>query len=130
MDKMTKYRELIERHLSELAAYANRSPNDEVETQCVFDEAHDQYLLVNVGWANRRRIRAITLHVHRHRAGSRERSARGHCTCVSPARIAALDRICACVSQFPSLCGVSAHDPYAVRAREELIAEGVFPRRG
>ncbi len=63
MDKVTKYRELIERHLSELAAYANRSPNDGVETQCVFDEAHDQYLLVNVGWADRRRIRAVTLHV-------------------------------------------------------------------
>lgn len=63
MDKLTKYRHLIKRHLSELAAYANRAPADGVETQCVFDEDHDQYLVLNVGWADRRRIRNTTLHV-------------------------------------------------------------------
>jgi hypothetical protein len=43
MDKLKRYRELLKKHLTELAAFFNRSPAPGVETQCVFDDEHDQY---------------------------------------------------------------------------------------
>ena len=63
MDKLTRYRELVKQHLNDWASYINRSRRSGVETQCVIDEAHDQYLLVSIGWSNRRRIRNVLLHV-------------------------------------------------------------------
>ena len=46
MDKLTSYRTLIRRLLSELAALVNRQPTPGVETLCVFDQERDQYLLL------------------------------------------------------------------------------------
>lgn len=63
MEKMTKYRDLVKRLLEERSEPANRGSGNGVETQCVFDEAHDQYLLVHVGWQNRHRIRGTPLHL-------------------------------------------------------------------
>jgi hypothetical protein len=63
MDKTARYRELIKRYLSDFSGYANRAPHDGIETECAFDETHDQYFLVSVGWADRLRIRNTLLHV-------------------------------------------------------------------
>lgn len=41
----------------------NRHPHPEKETEVVCDEEHDHYMLVNVGWAGKRRIRGTTLYV-------------------------------------------------------------------
>jgi hypothetical protein len=63
MDKLMQYRELVKRHLMGLAALVKSQPLPGVETDCVFDEDRDHYLLLNVGWSKRRRVRGITLHV-------------------------------------------------------------------
>jgi hypothetical protein len=63
MDKLTRYRDLIKRYLSDLAALVNRDPKAGVETSCVFDEDRGHYLLINTGWARGRRIRGATLYV-------------------------------------------------------------------
>jgi hypothetical protein len=63
MDKLTTYRNLVKKILSDLAAFANRSPDPEVETSCVFDEERDAYLLTSMGWSGRNRVRAMTVFV-------------------------------------------------------------------
>lgn len=63
MDKLTRYRALIKQILSDLAALLNRRPNPAVESLCVFDDERNQYLLVNIGWAQNRRVRDTTLFV-------------------------------------------------------------------
>jgi len=63
MDKLTTYRNLIQRLLTEYAALVNRQPTPGVETLCIFDEERDHYLLVTVGWAQNHRVRNTTLYV-------------------------------------------------------------------
>jgi hypothetical protein len=63
MDKLSRYRELVKRLFNEWSTFINRSRDKSVETQCVFDDDHDQYLLVSLGWTNRRRVRHVLLHV-------------------------------------------------------------------
>ena len=52
MDKIEKYRQIIEKILTE---HANQPySHDEIETKTVFDRASDRYLLVDVGWRKKR----------------------------------------------------------------------------
>ncbi len=63
MDKLT-YRTLMKKLFTDYCDLMNRSaaPN-RVETKVVFDEQHDQYMLVNVGWAGRKRFRGTTVYL-------------------------------------------------------------------
>ena len=63
MDKLTKYRQLIKQLLLEQVALAERPPLAEVETIPVFDEEHDDYLIRDVGWLQRKRVRNTLLDV-------------------------------------------------------------------
>ncbi|MBM4089129.1 MAG: XisI protein [Planctomycetes bacterium] len=66
MDKRLSYRQLIERHISDLASLIREqhpASRTGVECECVFDEQRDHYLLLKIGWSGSRRIRATTLHV-------------------------------------------------------------------
>ncbi len=62
MDKLEKYRNLIEKiltqHASEPYSYGD------IRSQTVFDRTNDQYLLVDVGWNNKRfRVHGALVHV-------------------------------------------------------------------
>lgn len=61
MDKIERYREIIERILSEYAAipYAY----GEIKSEPVFDHQRDSYLLVNVGWHKGRRMHGCLVHI-------------------------------------------------------------------
>jgi hypothetical protein len=61
MDKVTTYRTVIKNILSELAEISNRQPVPGVETICVFDEKHDEYLLMDVGWMDEKRVLTLIL---------------------------------------------------------------------
>ena len=61
MAKIDKYRDYIERILTEFSNY--KSINEEVEAQTIFDRQRDHYQLVHVGWRNKRRIYGCVLHV-------------------------------------------------------------------
>ena len=63
MDRITNYRELVKQQLTQVATYLTGSRSGDVETQCVFDDEHDQYLLLRTGWNAGRRIRGTTLHI-------------------------------------------------------------------
>lgn len=41
----------------------NRQPVPELDTELVFDEAHDNYMLLVVGWSPHGRVRDATLFV-------------------------------------------------------------------
>jgi hypothetical protein len=63
MDKITNYRSLVKRLLSEFAALCDGSPNRELETLCIFDEERDHYLLMSLGWTADERVMGITVYV-------------------------------------------------------------------
>lgn len=61
MDKLKKYRETVEKILSEYAAipYAY----GDIERRTVFNRATDGYLLYVVGWDGRERVHGIISHI-------------------------------------------------------------------
>lgn len=60
MDKLTKYRELVQ---SLLTRYANEDVVDsEVEVQLILDEERDHYQWMNVGWENLNRVYRCIIH--------------------------------------------------------------------
>ena len=63
MDKLIEYRALIKRLLTYYAELLNRRPTPGEEVEVVFDEIHDHYILVNIGWAQKRRVRANIVYV-------------------------------------------------------------------
>jgi XisI protein len=61
VDRLTKYRQVIQAVLSE---YAEGSPlGGEIESETVFDIVSDRYLLVDLGWNGQRRIYACLIHL-------------------------------------------------------------------
>ena len=63
MDKVDTYRTEIKRLLQAYAAIVRRQPVPRVETLLAFDETHDQYLWLQAGWAEARRVSGVTVHV-------------------------------------------------------------------
>jgi hypothetical protein len=61
MAKLEKYRECIEKLLTQYAA--RDSGEDGVEAQKIFDTEHDHYQLSYVGWHNQRRIYGPVMHL-------------------------------------------------------------------
>ncbi|MCU0490939.1 MAG: XisI protein [Chloroflexaceae bacterium] len=61
MDRLNHYRQLIEQTLRSYAqipyAYGD------IESKVVIDHENDQYLLVNVGWDNMRRVHGCLVHI-------------------------------------------------------------------
>ncbi len=62
MDKVEKYRKIIEKILTE---HANQPySHDDIKSQTVFDRENDRYLLVDVGWRKKRfRVHGTLVHV-------------------------------------------------------------------
>ncbi len=64
MDKLTRYRHLIKKLLTNYADLINQnSPNPEITTELILDEERDQYLLVNTGWMKHQRMRGTTVYL-------------------------------------------------------------------
>ena len=61
MDRIENYRNIIEKVLTEYAeipyAYG------EVKSETIFDRRNDRYLLLTIGWKNRRRIHGVLVHI-------------------------------------------------------------------
>ncbi|MEM7533183.1 MAG: XisI protein [Chloroflexota bacterium] len=56
MDRLVSYRNIVKDLLKTQAKYMEESPQQAIETQLSFDELHDNYLLLNVGWTKRGRM--------------------------------------------------------------------------
>jgi XisI protein len=64
MDKLDRYRELIESKLGEVAALLKRAVSaKQLRDQVVFDRQRDNYLVVQEGWDGSRRIHSIVVHI-------------------------------------------------------------------
>lgn len=61
MEKIEKYRQIIQEILSRHAGY--KEGVEGVEAQTIFDPIHDHYQLVHVGWRNRRRVYGCVVHI-------------------------------------------------------------------
>ncbi|MEA5566573.1 XisI protein [Anabaena sp. UHCC 0399] len=64
MAKLEKYREYVQRVLSEYAQRrTSHHQNDELEMQTIFDTIHDHYQLIYVGWDKGRRVYGPVIHL-------------------------------------------------------------------
>ncbi|QYX31968.1 XisI protein [Sphaerospermopsis torques-reginae] len=64
MDKLTSYRSLIKKILTEYEQIASKTPNPSgVDSVLAFDEQRDQYIWGQVGWHEDKKITAITVYV-------------------------------------------------------------------
>jgi|SRR5579871_1988318 len=62
MDKVTQYREIVQRIL--LPYVSHRYANADVENEAVFDRENDHYLIMQMGWQEGiRRIHGCLLHL-------------------------------------------------------------------
>lgn len=61
MDKLEYYRHLIQKVLTEYYELGAKSTNSTLENALIFDQQHDHYLLMVIGWQGEERIKANTL---------------------------------------------------------------------
>ena len=63
MDKLEYYRHLIRKVLTEYYELDAKSTDSTLESALIFDEGHDHYLLIVMGWLPEERIKVNTIHV-------------------------------------------------------------------
>ncbi|MCB9434396.1 MAG: XisI protein [Ardenticatenaceae bacterium] len=63
MDKLNHYRQLIKTFLTSYATLLNEANVPGLETQTVFDENHDRYMVYRIGWWDTRRIHSVALYI-------------------------------------------------------------------
>ncbi|MGB3514509.1 MAG: XisI protein [Microcoleaceae cyanobacterium] len=60
MDKINRYREIIEKLIKEYSS--DEYKRSGVDRELIFDTKNDHYQIVNVGWENNRRVYGCILH--------------------------------------------------------------------
>ncbi|MCZ6681275.1 MAG: XisI protein [Candidatus Poribacteria bacterium] len=61
MDRRKEYKTIIKQLLLD---YAQIKPaNGDIETEVIFDEDREQFLLLNIGWDGKRRVHSTTFHI-------------------------------------------------------------------
>ncbi len=63
LDRILTHRELVKKHLEEYRALLAQQPMPGVEAHCIFDTEQDEYLLVEWGWDEKKRVRRVILFV-------------------------------------------------------------------
>ncbi len=66
MDNLERYREVIKMIIGEYHRLNLSLPDSAVESVCVFDEIHDHYLLILMGWEGSERVKSVMIHVRLH----------------------------------------------------------------
>ncbi|MGD1858767.1 MAG: XisI protein [Leptolyngbyaceae cyanobacterium] len=62
MDKLTKHRNIVRSVLNEYDRL-NEKSDSTTESCVVFDESHDHYLLMLMGWDKDERIKSVMIHI-------------------------------------------------------------------
>ena len=62
MDRLKHYRQIIQDILTEYH-HINEKSDSKTESALVFDEVHDQYLLLLMGWHKDERIKSVMIHI-------------------------------------------------------------------
>lgn len=63
MDKVTDYKNLIKRILTEYVELCERQPQPGIETILIADESQGHYMWLRIGWENEKRAKYITVYV-------------------------------------------------------------------
>ncbi|HBE21277.1 MAG TPA: XisI protein [Cyanobacteria bacterium UBA11149] len=63
MDKLDYYRQLTRKILTEYYELGVKITHSQIETDLIFDELHDHYLLIVIGWEGEERIKGNTIHI-------------------------------------------------------------------
>ncbi len=63
MDKLTNYRNLIKRILTEYVELSNRQPKPGIESILIVDEEQGHYMWLRIGWEDGKRVKYITVYV-------------------------------------------------------------------
>jgi hypothetical protein len=63
MVKLTQYRQIIQKILSEYRDWAANANQPDVQECVSFDQEHDQYLWFHVGWDGKRRDFGVTVYL-------------------------------------------------------------------
>ncbi|HEX4592498.1 MAG TPA: XisI protein [Gemmataceae bacterium] len=66
MDSLSRAQAAVRDLLSQYADLDSQGPPDGLQTACVFDDEHGQYLVMRFGWSGQRRVEGILLHVRIH----------------------------------------------------------------
>lgn len=61
MDKLVKYRQYIKGILEEFSRI--KPANGEIESELIFDDKNDRYLLMHIGWLGGQRIHSTVFHL-------------------------------------------------------------------
>ncbi len=62
MDRLEHYREIVQEVLTEYHQI-NQKSGSTTESALAFDELHDQYLLLLMGWHKDERIKSVMIHI-------------------------------------------------------------------
>lgn len=63
MDKLSEYRKIIQKLLTEYDCFYTISSTEDSENCLIFDEQRDQYLWLHMGWQKKQRCKGITIHI-------------------------------------------------------------------
>ncbi len=63
MDKLDYYRQLTRKILTEYYELDAKMTHSKIENDLIFDEQHDHYLLIVIGWEGEERIKGNTIHI-------------------------------------------------------------------
>ena len=66
MDRVMTYRAIVKELLRCQAERMQRHSQSAIETELSFDEAHDNYLLLNVGWTKQGRMLGPAIYIRLH----------------------------------------------------------------
>ena len=61
MDKIERYRLIVERLIEEYASY--KPSNGQIDTEAIVDRERDHYEVMHVGWDGPRRIHGSVIHI-------------------------------------------------------------------
>ena len=62
MDRLNHYRQIIQDILTQYH-HINEKSSSKTESALAFDEVHDQYLLLLMGWHKDERIKSVMIHI-------------------------------------------------------------------
>ncbi|AFZ51847.1 XisI protein [Dactylococcopsis salina] len=63
MDRLETYRDSIKKVLTEYHNWVSSAANLKQESCLIFDETHDQYLWLFLGWEGKKKISLIQVHI-------------------------------------------------------------------
>ena len=66
MAQLNGYASLVKKALSEYVRLATKRPNPDYDVITIFDDDSQQYLVLDVGWEDNKRIQRLVLHVAIH----------------------------------------------------------------